>query len=68
MKLWEFSHNVLGTHVFYLFAIIVVLIMAVSFIIQRRNQKKRDGELKKFSAGADKSDVQEKETKEVESK
>ena len=42
MALWNFCHNVIGMHMYYVLAIVIGLIMAVSRLIQRHNQNKRD--------------------------
>ena len=44
MAFWNFCHDVLHTHVYYVPAIAVALIMGISLWIQRHNQKKRDKE------------------------
>ena len=42
MHIWNFCHNVLNIHVYYVFSIVLALIMGGAFGIQKHNRKKRD--------------------------
>lgn len=46
MNFWVFCHDVLNVHVYYFLSGIVALVMGVSLVIQKRNQKKRDNDAK----------------------
>lgn len=77
MALWNFAHETLGIHLSYLIALVLLAVMAIALLIQRKNQKKRDKEAEDV---LNKSAVQEpaeaeapasaeaKEAKEVENK
>ena len=51
MWFWNFCHETLGMHTYYVLAIVIAAIMGGSFGIQRMNQKKRDKENKKILGG-----------------
>lgn len=77
MALWNFAHETLGIHLYYLLALVIMAVMGISRLIQKKNQKNRD---KKAEEVLNKSAVQEpaeaeapasaeaKEAKEVENK
>lgn len=47
MALWNFCHDVLHTHLYYVLSAVVALVMGCSLGVQRHNQKKRDKDNKK---------------------
>ena len=65
MELWNFCHSVLHAHVWYVFAIVLAVIMAVAFLIQRKNQKKRDEENESILGEQQEDAAPGKETKEA---
>lgn len=42
MKLWNFVHLNLGTHVYLLFALILLIVMAILGVVHALKQRKRD--------------------------
>ena len=41
-KLWLFSHNTLGLHIYTLFSLPVIIAMIIMGVVHTRNQRKRD--------------------------
>ena len=47
MKLWNFTHNVIGIHVYELLAILILILMVVFGLIHRNRQKHREKDYEK---------------------